>query len=86
MRCCSSPTILRWAIAWRATAPGRGGSAAWARAMAIGLRRSSCRSEFPQAAAAFGPDPLLVLAGIGVGCVCSSVIPYVSDHASRCRG
>jgi inner membrane transporter RhtA len=38
---------------------------------------------FRQAAAAFG-DPLLVLAGIGVG-VCSSVIPYVSDQLAMSR-
>jgi inner membrane transporter RhtA len=38
---------------------------------------------FRQAAAAFG-DPLLVLAGIGVG-ICSSVIPYVSDQLAMSR-
>ncbi len=38
---------------------------------------------FRQAAPAFG-EPLLILAGIGVG-VCSSVIPYVSDQLAMSR-
>jgi inner membrane transporter RhtA len=38
---------------------------------------------FAQAAPAFG-EPLLILAGIGVG-VCSSVIPYVSDQLAMSR-
>ncbi|HZF33296.1 MAG TPA: EamA family transporter [Candidatus Angelobacter sp.] len=38
---------------------------------------------FAQAVPAFG-EPLLILAGIGVG-VCSSVIPYVSDQLAMSR-
>ncbi len=38
---------------------------------------------FAQAAPALG-DPLLILAGIGVG-VCSSVIPYVTDQLAMAR-
>jgi inner membrane transporter RhtA len=56
---------------------GRLGAAmaiAFAVVMPIGVR---------QALPAFG-DPLLILAGIGVG-VCSSVIPYVSDQLAMSR-
>ena len=38
---------------------------------------------FRQALPAFG-EPLLILAGIGVG-LCSSVIPYVSDQLAMAR-
>jgi inner membrane transporter RhtA len=77
MRCCPSPHPARPSPyarrRWRGGTPGRGDGDRLA---------VSCRSDSPGGSRV--RDPLLVLAGIGVG-ICSSVIPYVSDQLAMSR-